>query len=60
MQQLIPQILARAIVSLCRNEWMTQSLGTRGFNHLFKAVFDKRVKSWKILDLTQSPGLAKM
>ena len=23
---------------LCRNEWMTQSLGTRGFNHLFNAA----------------------
>ena len=23
---------------LCRNEWMTQLLGTRGFNHLFNAA----------------------
>ena len=46
--------MARSLsLRLCRNEWMTHPVGTRGFNHLFSAAlaeFELHFSHYSILE----------
>ena len=42
--------MARSLsLRLCRNEWMTHPVGTRGFNHLFSvAIAEFELHFWSL------------